>query len=233
MIDTDYHSHILPGVDDGAADIQTSLALLSMLCGQGISTVAATSHFNARKESIDSFISRRDKAYAALADACKNGQYPRIVRSAEVALHDGLSRNDLRPLCYEGTDLILLEMPRLPYGDWIDNELATITYGQKLVPVIAHIDRYMEWYSEADIRSLLSFEDALIQINTHAFLKKSIFKRIEKIIESGRGVVLGSDAHNLEKRAPNFDAVGKVLHGFRYRKRILPLLEESCRQIRI
>ena len=233
MIDTDYHSHILPGMDDGAADIQTSLVLLSMLRDQGIKTVAATSHFNVRKESIDSFISRRDKAYEELVNACKSGQYPRVVRSAEVALYEGISKHDLRPLCYEGTDLILLEMPRLPYGDWIDNELSAIAYDQKLVPVIAHLDRYMEWYSKTEIDDLLSFEDALIQINTHAFLKKNTLKKIVQIIGGGRTVLLGSDAHDLEKRVPNFDSVYKVMKSFKYRKKILPLLEAACERIKI
>ena len=42
----DFHSHILPEVDDGSASVEESAALLSMLSEQGVDVVAATPHFD-------------------------------------------------------------------------------------------------------------------------------------------------------------------------------------------
>ena len=44
----DFHSHILPGMDDGSKSTQESLEMLDMLRAQGVDTVAATPHFYAR-----------------------------------------------------------------------------------------------------------------------------------------------------------------------------------------
>ena len=41
----DFHSHILPGIDDGSKDAATSLLMLNALKKQGADTVCATSHF--------------------------------------------------------------------------------------------------------------------------------------------------------------------------------------------
>ena len=49
----DIHSHILPGVDDGAFDVETSVKLLQMCKEQGITDVIATPHFDASFNNID------------------------------------------------------------------------------------------------------------------------------------------------------------------------------------
>lgn len=41
----DFHSHILPGIDDGSKSTEESLEMLDMLRAQGVDTVAATPHF--------------------------------------------------------------------------------------------------------------------------------------------------------------------------------------------
>ena len=51
----DWHSHILPGIDDGSGSIEESLALLKMQREQGADTVIATPHFFADDETVDEF----------------------------------------------------------------------------------------------------------------------------------------------------------------------------------
>ena len=55
----DWHSHILPKIDDGSRSLEETLELLKMLKSQGINTVIATPHFYADDESVESFLSRR------------------------------------------------------------------------------------------------------------------------------------------------------------------------------
>ena len=55
----DWHSHILPGVDDGSRNVEESISILGMLNLQGVKTVIATPHFLANDESLESFLIRR------------------------------------------------------------------------------------------------------------------------------------------------------------------------------
>lgn len=42
---TDFHSHILPGIDDGSRSVEESVAILDMMAADGVTVVAATPHF--------------------------------------------------------------------------------------------------------------------------------------------------------------------------------------------
>ena len=57
----DWHSHILPGMDDGSHDVTESLCLINMQMAQGVRTVIATPHFYADDETVASFLDRRKK----------------------------------------------------------------------------------------------------------------------------------------------------------------------------
>ena len=49
---TDLHTHILPGIDDGAKSIEEALALLRAQANQGVDTVALTPHFYKRRNEV-------------------------------------------------------------------------------------------------------------------------------------------------------------------------------------
>lgn len=52
----DFHSHILPNMDDGSSGIDESLKLLQMLADQNVEKVILTSHFYRQNENIEKFI---------------------------------------------------------------------------------------------------------------------------------------------------------------------------------
>lgn len=90
-------------------------------------------------------------------------------------------------------------------------EIENITYQFSVTPIIAHIERYLPLYQKEDFQRLLSFEEAVWQINNSAFLHLKSRSFVRKLIRQGHRVVLGSDAHNLSDRAPDFDQVEKYL----------------------
>lgn len=47
---TEYHCHILPGMDDGSDSVDTSLKMVEMLKTQGVGRLIATPHFYAHRE---------------------------------------------------------------------------------------------------------------------------------------------------------------------------------------
>ena len=66
---TDFHSHILPGVDDGSTSVEESIAMLRMLSRQGVSHVVATPHFYPNYDDPEQFLRRRKDVYEDLLAA--------------------------------------------------------------------------------------------------------------------------------------------------------------------
>ena len=104
------HSHILPAIDDGSPDVETSLEMLHRESAQGVDTVCATSHYNFKDHSIPTFCTRREEAFARLTAAAEE-EMPQVRLAAEVAYFPHMEEEDLSPLCIEGTHTLMLEMP--------------------------------------------------------------------------------------------------------------------------
>ena len=64
----DFHSHILPGIDDGSKDLGTSLEMLKISKEQGIDYMVATPHFHATRISISHFLEAREEAYKCVSE---------------------------------------------------------------------------------------------------------------------------------------------------------------------
>ena len=107
----DFHSHILPGIDDGSRNIEESVALLDMMAEDGVDIVCATPHYYSHEISIDKFVERRNNAYERLKPHLKDN-HPKILLGAEVLYNHSLVQcDDLSKLCLQGTDYLLWEMP--------------------------------------------------------------------------------------------------------------------------
>lgn len=209
----DFHSHILPGIDDGSSSVEQSVAMLREEARQGIGCVIATPHFYPRKEDVDSFLKRRNAAWTALREAMAQQEgLPELLVGTEVFYYTGMGDSpDLRKLAIEGTNCILIEMPD---GDWAPRmyrELEKISLQQGLIPVIAHIDRYIRPWRTKGIPQRLGALPVLVQANGSFFLNKKTRPLALRLLNKGQIHLLGSDAHNMENRAPNLGAVRSVL----------------------
>jgi len=207
----DYHTHCLPGMDDGAKNVEISVELLKLLKQQGVVKVVATPHFTRGDEDVPSFLERRAVAYRKLEEHPSFGELPPIMLGAEVLVQPGLSSTDLRPLCIGDTNMLLLEPPFAPLRSWVIEEIQNIVYSCKVVPVLAHVERYYEFYSKEHYDTLFSLDDCILQINADAFLKNNTMRFVKSLAKSGYEILVGSDCHNLEKRAPHFDFARKNL----------------------
>ncbi|MBQ8494579.1 MAG: capsular polysaccharide biosynthesis protein [Clostridia bacterium] len=219
MFAYDFHTHILPGMDDGAADVSTAVAMIRKLQEQGVEHIVLTPHYYAENESVEEFLERREEAYARLMAAPEAESFPPLLLGAEVRLHRGMSeRPELQKLCVQGTRLLLLEFPYLRHADWMLQEVENITYQLQVVPMLAHIDRFLTWghMTEKQAQRVLDFEDAIVQINNEAVLERHSRKFVKKLLKEEYLFVFGSDTHNLKDRAPNFDAVADFLRKYDY-----------------
>lgn len=67
----DFHTHILPGIDDGAKSLEESLSLLKMEQEQGVDTIVLTPHYFHERQSLDAFLQQRNTAYEQLRHAAE------------------------------------------------------------------------------------------------------------------------------------------------------------------
>lgn len=214
LMPPDLHSHLLPGMDDGCRSRAESLDLLCASYAQGINVMVATPHYYPTKEDPLNFITRRADAVERLREAIKAKNVtdiPEIYVGAEVAYFNGISRCDnLRELCIVGTNVILIEMP---FQEWSENVLAEITSlgrAQGVVPIIAHIERYIGYQSVATKEYLLASE-MLIQSNAESFIAMKTRKNSLDWLKNGHIDLLGSDAHGMEKRTQNLRAAMEII----------------------
>ena len=200
---TDFHSHFLPGIDDGSDSVATSLRMLNAWREQGISRVCATPHFYAEHVTPGRFLSRRDAAYEELRHVMEgDDSYPEILLGAEVRFFDGMcNAEELPVLCLEGTELLLLEMPFVRWTDRMLGEVEEIIR-RGIVPVAAHIERYMSFNSSRMIRRFMDM-DILVQCNAEFLLSRRTSRKALSLLKEERIHFLGSDAHNMTNRRPN------------------------------
>ena len=204
---TEYHCHILPGIDDGAKDVETSLAMIEIMKAQGVERIVATSHFYAHREkSVAEFLKKRQAAFDKIRD---KAAVKEIYLGAEVAIENGISElADIEKLAVEGTRMILLELPYRAYSKWMSEEIYNIGAEFNLKVMLAHVHRYLEYYSKDELEGILSTK-AVMQINNEAFAGWREKKLVKRIIADEKRFAFGSDAHNLDDRKPNWDLLKK------------------------
>lgn len=197
----DFHSHILPGIDDGSRNLEESLALLRQMREQGITTVVATPHFYADEQSIDSFLQRRMDAFNRLMAQCTD-TVPRILLGAEVLYYNGISRLEgLDKLCIDGTRILLLELPFTRWSSTVLREVLEIANNMNLTVVLAHIERYMR-YQRRGVFDELYRNGVIMQVNAPYFADRSGRRAALRQLGAGQIHLLGTDCHGVDNRPP-------------------------------
>ena len=207
----DIHTHILPGMDDGSKNTDMSIEMLRRMKAYGLDEVVATPHFYAEKESMDSFLKRRENCIEHLKRKYTD-DLPKVGYGAEVAFFEGISRaKNIERLCISGTNLFLLEMPFCHFDERIYKEVKTLSKREDLQIILAHVERYPSFQKAHSYYEDVLNLDVICQCNAHPLTE--FFKRgsVIKLFESNRVQLLASDCHNLENRAPNLDQGRMVL----------------------
>ena len=159
----DFHSHILPYMDDGSRDAEMTSKMLKMEKRSGVLLTALTSHYYESEESVGEFLKRREGAFSALMEVYNEKEMPSIILGAEVEMYKGMSDDDLSGLCLGDTNLLLCEMPS-SFDDYISDELSELVC-RGFVPLVAHFERYFPVYKEKEISEIADVEGCIYQIN--------------------------------------------------------------------
>ena len=224
---SDLHSHVLPGIDDGSGSPEESLAMLRETAAQGIRIIAATPHFDPRSDTPEAFLARRNRAAEALMEKLEPGM-PRLLLGAEVRYFRGISESDALPLLtLEGGKALLLELPMEPWPEELWKELAQFRQRTGILPIIAHIDRYIGPFRTRCIPERLGELELLVQANSGFFLKKTTSALAMRLLREDKIHLLGSDCHGMQYRHPDLGAVLEKIQPWaeaicRYEQMVLP-----------
>ena len=207
----DMHCHILPYMDDGSPDVETSLAMLRREQEQGIDAVCVTPHYYADQNSISTFCERRATALEKLRAALPDGNLPEMIPAAEVAFFSGISeRGGLERLCIRDTKTLMLEMPFTEWNDFQVEEVSALVLDRGFHVVLVHPERFCASKDNVwKLRELAELPVAL-QVNAKTLLRWRTRRLGLKLLQMARDPLLGSDCHNLTTRPPNLAEGRKV-----------------------
>lgn len=209
----DFHTHILPGIDDGSRNVNMTAAMLREEKRQGAELVVATPHFYANQMPIERFLENRARAIAKTERmrAEADEALPAIVVGAEVYFFQGMGRAAMvDKLCVGDTRTLLLEMPFEQWTEAMLRDVEQLIERRGLNIVLAHIERYHGFQRDKAVWNRVMALPLTPQINAGSFIKKGgLFhpngkrKFCLRYLEEHPRLIVGSDCHNLEGRAPN------------------------------
>ena len=199
----DIHCHILPGVDDGAPDMETSRAMIRDAYEQGVRYIIATPHY--RPEMFEPSMKKVIRVYHELRDYAEEvGIGLRL--GCEYYRNEQMIRHldkKLRPTML-GSRYVLAEFSTNDSFVTVRNYIyELITKGYR--PIVAHVERYFCCQEPERIQELKKL-GAQIQINADSVLGyegHTIKKFCAGLMKDDRVDFIGSDAHNLEGRKMN------------------------------
>lgn len=196
----DFHSHILPEMDDGSKSLDESLAMIEESVRQQVCCILLTPHFYPTNEDPEKFLNRRLKSSRMLRDAM-NSKYPLLAEGAEIQYFEGITTMQELPLFRIGNSkLLLIEMPFMRWTERMIEDILEINYRDGYQVVIAHIERYLREQKKETL-DLLRDCHVMIQSNASFFTGKFTRRRALKMLEDGYIDFIGSDCHNSTTRA--------------------------------
>jgi protein-tyrosine phosphatase len=193
--------------------MEESIALLRLEAEHGIEHVVATPHFYPQYDNPEHFLRKRAEAEATLRQEMqKHSGLPKLSIGAEVYFFHGISESDaITELTINKKQCILIEMTMPPWTDSMYRELEGLYAKRGLVPIIAHLDRYIGRFRTHGIPERLAELPVLVQANAEFFTERSTASMALRMLKKNQIHLLGSDCHNLTDRKPNLGAALKVI----------------------
>ncbi len=201
----DLHCHLLPGIDDGAKDLETSLAMARMAASEGISTIVCTPHILPGVYNNTGPVIRQ--AVAQLSEKVSGAGIPiRLLAGADVHIAPDLDvrLGDGRALALNDSRYLLLEPPH----HQLPRRLEDLIFGLQAAgyaPIVTHPERLSWIDGHYDLIKRLVDNSVLMQLTAGSLMGR--FGRrprywAERMLDDGLCHVLATDAHNTEQRAP-------------------------------
>ena len=221
----DIHCHILPGVDDGAKDMDMALSMIEKEIDAGVETIILTPHF--RKEMFEPDMEDIWNAYDELLYETR---YKNIRLYLGCEFHANMEMvetldNDLRPTLADSR-YVLTEFAHNSTRAFMKERAdALLMSGYR--PIIAHIERYRATRKDFDLIEDLIEMGCEVQVNADAIIGRDGLgaqRFCKKLMQEDMLHYVGSDTHNLRGRAPHLGECCEYLNkhmGRLYTSRIM------------
>ena len=213
ILTTDFHTHILPGIDDGSQSVEDAAEMLHKEQLDGVSTIIMTPHFYPHMMYPESFLENRKFAIEKLRDSWPDdSEMPDIILGAEVQFCPGMSQwEQLDALTIGDTGYILIEMPFVKWNKSVYDELEKIYFNRGLTPIIAHIERYFGFFNMRKVLNKLFKIPVMLQMNCEFITDKRTQRVALRLIAEQKIHFIGSDCHRPGWRAPIMAEARNVL----------------------
>jgi protein-tyrosine phosphatase len=217
----DIHSHILPGIDDGARSLDEALSMLRMAIDGGVTTQVLTPHIHMGR--FDNTKQAIEQRFNVFRDKVNGANLPiKLLLGAELRIGPeimALAAADAIPCLGEvdGKKTFLLEFPRneIPFGS--DN-LVRWLLNKDYLPIIVHPERNSTFLHHRDKLQVFIDLGCPLQITASSLTGKfgaNVQQMAEELLVAGKVSVIASDCHNLKGRSPDLFA------GFNHAKSLI------------
>ena len=198
----DFHSHLVPGVDDGARDLAEAVRAVETLAGEGIRHVLTTPHLDAsvisRTELFEKQQREVEEAWFQVVDACVDRDPPMSFHLGREILLDTASPELSDPrVRLNGGPYVLVEFPRLniPAGsEDVIGHIAALGYR----PIVAHVERYLYQGDPVPQWDEWRLSGAALQVNAASYVGRygaSARSLAWQTLELGWADLAASDYH--------------------------------------
>lgn len=196
----DCHCHILPAVDDGAADLAQSIAMLQCAKQLGITQMVATPHM--KRQPVNWAII--EDAFARLQPEAERMQIQLYLGCELYApLLSELGLDEIQQFCIRGTNRLLLEFHPRYLPDNLPAYFNNI-FSRNIVPILAHPERYGVVQSNPAVLQEIVQMGCYLQINGRSINANPFDKcsnTAKKLLKLYPSAFLSSDAHCVEHYA--------------------------------
>ncbi|MED3793809.1 tyrosine protein phosphatase [Niallia alba] len=199
----DIHSHILPGIDDGAQTIKDSIEMAKAAVNEGITTIIATPHHKNNQ-----FTNLKSSILTKVNDlntVLKQENIPlTVLPGQEVRIYGEVLEDYYKEeiLTLNHTKYLFIEFPSssVPrYAERLLYELQT----EGIIPIIVHPERNKELQEKPDLLYQFVKNGALTQVTASSvagYFGKNVKKFSEQLIEHNLTHFVATDAHNVHNR---------------------------------
>lgn len=208
----DLHNHLLPGIDDGAPDLDTALQLAKIAISDGTTHMVCTPHIHpGRYENTQDTINQALTVFQQ--GLLEHGLNLQVSAAAEVRfgmeLMIGVKTNSIPFLGqWQGKKVMLLEFPHgeMPFAA---EKLTSWLLQNNIIPMIAHPERNKGLMREPSKLKPFIEQGCLLQVTSGSVAGNFGATAQElaiQFLEHNWVTILASDAHNIEHRPPLLSA---------------------------
>ena len=206
----DIHSHVLPGMDDGARTLAESVAMLHVAAESGTTDIVATPHANTEFRYDAQLIQARFAEVRAAAGGLIRVHLGCDFHISYENVQDALLHPDrytVNNLCY-----LMVELPELVMPDAARNVLARLR-GAGMIPVITHPERNVAVQGRMEVLRQWVKDGCLLQITGQSLVGRfgaEAERSANGLLREGLAHFIASDGHDCEDRPPRMDEA----HGY-------------------